>query len=125
MKNIRMLSVIAAMSAFGIANGLDLREYSTGSLQDKKGRTILHLAAENCDNIDRFAAQIFLGALDLAITEPDFKVSKEKPSIFTKDNNGETALTIAKRMFAKTKDGNCSKMILELMEQEDAEKSKK
>jgi len=125
MKNLRMLFVIAAMSVFGIANGLDLREYSTGSLQDKEGRTMLHLAAESCDNVDRFAAQIVFSALELVLTEPNFERSKEKPSIFTKDNNGETALDIAKRMYAKTKDGNCAKMILEFMEQEEADEKAK
>jgi len=118
MKSIKMmlLMITATMGIISTANGFYMKDYLTGSQRDKEGKTLIHIAAENCDDLDRFAEVLVMQNFVLALTEPDLKISKEEVSVSAKDNKGRTAFDIAKRRYEQTKHSDCALAMLDLKE---------
>lgn len=122
MKNVKML-LLPAVMVVNVADAFRLKDYTVGSRIDKKGRTIYHITAENCDDLERLAVRLAFEAVILAHREPNLQVAQGDPSILTKDNQGRTALDIAEKKYEETGHSDCMKLIVKLREKmKEAEK---
>lgn len=134
-----IVMVSSVINAHKVRRAIDVSKYLTGNYVDENGQTILHKIAQNCDN-DKFTLKI--KPFDFLENKfPEEKVKLEQKGqqfqdmariisqellmfvmigeaiefIETKDNNGETALDIARKRNALTEHTRCNSCV-ELLE---------
>ena len=122
----KMLFGFLVISIVSAANGLNVKDYFTGSGIDKEGKTLRHRYAENCEDINAFKRFLQSEAVILLNRKAELNPAlfEELPSVFIKDNNGQTALDIAREMYKKTGNRACLQVVREITEEMGSETQK-